>query len=215
MAPKHKGASRSAKFSDASNQQSSDESWQHEGIDTPSEGGLSKIEDEVKLLPIKMRETEPSSSNSNDQTTSPIHVPDNERDVSQRIEELLASNRNFLPDAFDTDLEDGDSRRWSLDSDDYGFPSDRGLLLKGSKSEHEPKRFGWKSLFRLHSWWNVLALFTIAIVIVWLAIRGLPWSSVKASKGLTVSCLCNFPSKVRFLIYTENGPLVPYTSRRN
>jgi hypothetical protein len=181
MAPTYKGALRSVKFSDASHpeQSTSDESWQHEGIDTSSGDESSNDEADVKLLPIKTRDAQPSSSRSDDQTSNQIDVPDNERDVSKRIEELLASNGNILPDAFDTDLEDGDSRRSSLASDDYGLPSDRGLLLKNSKSEDELKRFGWRSLFRLHSWWNVLALFTIAIVVVWLSIKGLPWSSAK------------------------------------
>jgi len=191
MAPTHaKGASRSHRFSNTHyashpEQSTSDESWQPHGIDTPSSGDESSNENEadVKLLPLKGRDPQPSSSKLNDPSSTPIDVPDNERDVSRRIEELLAAERNFLPDEFDTDLEDGESGRSSLAlSDDYGLPSDKGLLLKRSRGENDTKRFGWRSLFRLHSWWNVLALFTIAIMIVWLSIKGLPWSSAEPAQ---------------------------------
>lgn len=185
MAPPHaKGASRSVRFSNtreyASLPERSTSGTRKPRDNETSEDEASENEADVQLLPLKKRNSQ-SSSKSNEQKSSPIDVPDNERDTSKRIEELLASSHDFLPDAFDTDLEDGDSNRSSLAlSDDYGQPSDKGALLKHSDND-DRKRFDWRSLFRLHSWWNVLGLFTLAIVVVWLAIKGLPWSSAAAA----------------------------------
>ncbi|CAG7944740.1 unnamed protein product [Penicillium salamii] len=176
--PHAKGASRSVRFSDTREYASRPDppSSGPEPQSDTSEDEISENEADVKLLPLKPRD--PTSSSSSSRNPTSIDVPDNERDTSKRIEELLAADRNFLTDAFDTDLEDGDSRPSVSFSDDYGLPSDKRLLLEQAGGDDD-KRFHWRSLFRLHSWWNVLAMLTIAIVVVWLAIRGLPWSSTE------------------------------------
>ncbi|KAJ6077026.1 hypothetical protein N7499_009007 [Penicillium canescens] len=153
-------------------------------MDTPSSGDES-VENEanLKLLPLKQgkptQDPHPSSSKSTNPNPT-IDVPEGERDFSKRIEQFLGADRTPLSDSFDTDLE-GDSARTSLalSDDDWGHPSDKGLLLKNDREE--AKSFNWRSLFRLHSWWNIAAFLIIAIIVVWLSIRGLPWSSTGAA----------------------------------
>jgi hypothetical protein len=180
-------------------QSMSESSWeQHDDLDTPSSGDESFDQADIRLLPLKegrSQNPQPSSSKTNDTNSVPIDVPDDERDVSKRIKDLLRADRTLLSDSFATDLEDGDSGRSSLAlsgrySDDYGLPSDKGLLLnhKKSQDEDDKKSFGWRSLFRLHSWWSVLSFFIMALVVVWVAIRGLPWSSAGARGNEFVSC---------------------------
>ncbi|KAJ5437494.1 Glycoside hydrolase superfamily [Penicillium cf. griseofulvum] len=170
----------------------SESSWgQNDALDTPSSGNESAEQAYIKLRPLKhgrAPDAQPSSSKTNDQNPTPIDVPDDERDISKRIKELLEADRFALSHSFATDLEEGHSDRDSLVlsdrySDDYGIPSDKGLLLKGKKSEDEDKGFDWRSMFRLHSWWNVAGMLTIAILVVWFSIRGLPWSSAGAAVG--------------------------------
>ncbi|KAJ5778823.1 CAZyme family GH3 [Penicillium paradoxum] len=167
-------------------QSTSESSWdRHDGLDTPSSGDESS--DQIKMIPLpvkqsRLQDPQPSSAKANDQNPTPIDVPDDERDVSKRIKDLLGADRDLLADSFATDLEDGNPSRNSLAlsdrySEDYGLPSDKGLLLNHGKNEGHKERFNWRSLFRLHSWWSVLGFFTIALVVVWLSIRGLPWSS--------------------------------------
>ncbi|CAG8187863.1 unnamed protein product [Penicillium olsonii] len=176
--PHAKGASRSVRFSDTREYAPRSPSPSGPEPQSDSEDELAGNEADVKLLPLKSRD--PQSPESSSRRPAQIEVPDHERDTSKRIEELLASDRNLLPDAFDTDLEDGDTSSFSDFSDDYGIPSDKGLLPKGAEGDDD-KRFKWRSLFRLDSWWNVLGFLVIAIVVVWLAIRGLPWSSGKGA----------------------------------
>lgn len=168
----------------------SDSSWGHnDGLDTPSSGDESSEKADIKLLPLQQRrarDPRPSSSKANDSNSTPIDVPDDERDVSKRIKDILEADRTALSDSFATDLEEGDSGRDSLVlsdrySDDYGIPLDRSLLLKSKNSEDGKKGFDWRSLFRLHSWWNIAGMLTIALLVVWLSIRGLPWSSAGAA----------------------------------
>lgn len=170
----------------------SESSWEHnDGLDTPSSGDEFSEQANIKLLPLKQgraRGPQPSSSKTNDRQPTPIDVPDDERDVSKRIKELLEADRTALSDSFATDLEEGHSRRDSLVlsdrySDDYGIPPDKGLLSKDKKSEDGGKGFDWRSLFRLHSWWNVAGMLIIALLVVWFSIRGLPWSSSGAAVG--------------------------------
>ncbi|CAI7659522.1 unnamed protein product [Penicillium palitans] len=168
----------------------SESSWGHnDGLDTPSSGDESSEKADIKLLPLQQRrarDPRPSSSKANDSNSTPIDVPDDERDVSKRIKDILEADRTALSDSFATDLEEGDSGRDSLVlsdrySDDYGIPLDRSLLLKNKNSEDGKKGFDWRSLFRLHSWWNIAGMLTIALLVVWLSIRGLPWSSAGAA----------------------------------
>lgn len=217
--PHAKGASRSVRFSDTREYASRPDpptSGPEPQSDT-SEDEISENEADVKLLPLKSRD--PTSSSSSSRNPASIDVPDNERDTSKRIEELLAADRNFLTDAFDTDLEDGDSRPSVSLSDDYGLPSDKRLLLERAGGDDD-KRFHWRSLFRLHSWWNVLAMLTIAIVVVWLAIRGLPWSSTEGRLSGSVGYpfvdrILSISPKFQRLTIAGNGSMVPYTSRWN
>ncbi|OQE16274.1 hypothetical protein PENFLA_c028G01569 [Penicillium flavigenum] len=173
-------------------QSTSESSWgQNDDPDTPSSGDESSEQTNIKLLPLKggrAGDSRPSSSKTNDPKPTPVNVPDDERDVSKHIKELLAADRSVLSDSFATDLEEGHSGRDSLAlsdrySDDYGMPSDKGFLLKDKKSEDGEKGFEWRSLFRLHSWWNVVGMLTIALLLVWFSIRGLPWSSAGAAVG--------------------------------
>jgi beta-glucosidase len=83
------------------------------------------------------------------------------------------------------------------------MPSDKGFLLKDKKSEDGEKGFEWRSLFRLHSWWSVVGMLTIALLVVWFSIRGLPWSSAGAAVGEFVG-LSSFPP--RLLGCLENSP---------
>ncbi|KAJ6177856.1 hypothetical protein N7519_008317 [Penicillium mononematosum] len=170
----------------------SESSWgQNDDPDTPSSGDESSEQTNIKLLPLKggrAGDSRPSSSKTNDPKPTPVDVPDDERDVSKHIKELLAADHSALSDSFATDLEEGHSGRDSLAlsdrySDDYGMPSDKGFLLKDKKSEDREKGFEWRSLFRLHSWWNVVGILTIALLLVWFSIRGLPWSSAGAAVG--------------------------------
>lgn len=161
-------------------------------MDTPSSDESSN-QIKMKLLPAKQgsQDPQPSSSKATPNPT-PIDVPDHEQDVSKRINELLGADRNLLADSFATDLEDGSSSRNSLAlgerySDDYGIPSDKGLLLNHGKNQDD-KKSRWRSRFRLHSWWSVAGFSTIALLLVWLSIRGLPWSSAAATEDEFVSC---------------------------
>jgi beta-glucosidase len=182
-------------------------------MDTQSSGDES-VENEanLKLLPLKQgkptQDPHPSSSKSTDPNPT-IEVPEGERDFSKRIEQFLGADRTPLSDSFDTDLE-GDSARTSLalSDDDWGHPSDKGLLLK--TGGEEAKGFNWRALFRLHSWWNVAAFLIIAIIVVWLSIRGLPWSSTGAAISETVSapysailCHCNVSNDY---VYSKRFP---------
>lgn len=211
MAPPHaKGASRSVRFSNtrdyaSHSEQSSSDSWDR--IDESPQHDA-----DLKLRPLK-GSSSPSSSKSNDRNL-PIQVPDDERDTSRRIKELLAAEDLYLPDTFDTDLEDGDSSRSSLAlSDDYGVQSDKGLLPKHGHSDDEGKRFHWKSLFRLHSWWNVSGLLIIAIVVVWFSIWGFPWSSTeKAARGFVGAFGVSQSGSLTVL---GNGTVVSYAPRWN
>ncbi|OQE92991.1 hypothetical protein PENNAL_c0006G08546 [Penicillium nalgiovense] len=170
----------------------SESSWgQNDDPDTPSSGDEYSEQTNIKLLPLKgcrAGDSRPSSSKTNGPKPTPVDVPDDERDVSKNIKGLLAADRSVLSDSFATDLEEGHSGRDSLAlsdrySDDYGMPSDKGFLLKNKKSEDEEKGFEWRSLFRLHSWWNIVGMLIIALLVVWFSIRGLPWSSAGAAIG--------------------------------
>ncbi|KAJ5822619.1 Glycoside hydrolase superfamily [Penicillium robsamsonii] len=196
------GASRSAKSSNPPTRRgytslqnppvehsTSESSWgQNDGLDTPSSGDESSEQGYIKLRPLKhgrARDARPSSSKTNGPNPTPIDIPDDERDVSKRIKDLLEADRTALSHSFATDLEEGHSDRDSLllsdrYSDDYGIPPDKGLLLKDKKGENGEKGSDWRSLFRLQSWWNVAGMFTIAILVVWFSIRGLPWSPATA-----------------------------------
>ncbi|KAJ5972930.1 Glycoside hydrolase superfamily [Penicillium vulpinum] len=171
-------------------QSTSESSWgQNDDMDTPSSGDEFSDQANIKLLPLKQeraRDPRSSSSKTNDPNSTSADVPDDERDISKRIKTLLDADRTLLSDSFATDLEEGHSGRSSLAlsdrySDDYGIPSNKDSLLKGKKSEAEEKGFNWRSLFRLHSWWNVAGMFTIALLVVWFSIKGLPWSSVEVA----------------------------------
>lgn len=179
----------------------SESSWgQNDDPDTPSSGDEYSEQTNIKLLPLKgcrAGDSRPSSSKTNGPKPTPVDVPDDERDVSKNIKGLLAADRSVLSDSFATDLEEGHSGRDSLAlsdrySDDYGMPSDKGFLLKNKKSEDEEKGFEWRSLFRLHSWWNIVGMLIIALLVVWFSIRGLPWSSAGAAVGEFVG-LSSFP----------------------
>lgn len=168
----------------------SESSWgQNDDPDTPSSGDESSEQANIRLLPLtqgRAPDPRPSSSKANGPNPTPIDVPDDERDISKRIKELLEADRTALSDSFATDLEDGYSGRDSLVlsdrySDDYGIPPDKGLLSKDKNNEDGKKGFDWRSLFRLHSWWNIVGMLTIAILVVWFSIRGLPWSSAGAA----------------------------------
>ncbi|KGO73250.1 Glycoside hydrolase, superfamily [Penicillium italicum] len=168
----------------------SESSWgQNDGFITPSSEDESSEQADIKLLPLEQGragDARPSSSKANDPNATPIDVPDDERDLSKRIKEFLEADRTALSHSFGTDLEEGHSGRDSLGlserySDDYGIPPDKGLLSNDKKSEEVKKGFNWRSLFRLHSWWNIAGLFTIALLVVWFSIRGLPWSSAGAA----------------------------------
>ncbi|CAP86682.1 Pc20g13530 [Penicillium rubens Wisconsin 54-1255] len=173
-------------------QSTSESSWgQNDDPDTPSSGDESSEQTNIKLLPLKGGRagySRPSSSKTNDPEPTLVNVPADERDVSKHIKELLAADRSVLSDSFATDLEGRHSGRDSLAlsdrySDDYGMPSDKRFLLKDKKSEDGENGFKWRSLFRLHSWWNVAGVLTIALLLVWFSIRGLPWSSAEAVVG--------------------------------
>ncbi|KAJ5566760.1 CAZyme family GH3 [Penicillium sp. DV-2018c] len=173
-------------------QSTSESSWEnHDDLETPSSGRGSSDRINIRLLPLKKdrsQHAQSSSSTTNHANSVPIDALNDERDTSKRIKGILQANRDFLSDSFATDLEEGDSGRTSVAlsgrySDDYGLPSDKGLLLNHRKSQDEDdkQKFGWRSLFRLHSWWSVLSFFILALVVVWVAIRGLPWSSSGAT----------------------------------
>lgn len=221
--PSNKAAStrRSDAPQGSSEGSTSESAWgQPHEMDTPSSGDESvENESNLKLLPLKQgkptQDPHPSSSKSTDPNPT-IDVPEGERDFSKRIEQFLGADRTPLSDSFDTDLE-GDSARTSLalSDDDWGHPSDKGLLLK-NKGEEETKGFNWRSLFRLHSWWNVAGFLIIAIIVVWLSIRGLPWSSTGAAGSETVSapysailCHCNLSNKY---VYSKRFPGTPLPS---
>jgi beta-glucosidase len=213
---------RSNATQDSTEGSTSDSPWeQPQEMDTPSSGDESvETESNLRLLPLKQGKAAQDPQSSSSKSTDPnptIDVPEGERDFSKRIEQFLGADRTPLANTFDTDVED-DSARTSLAlSDDWGHPSDKGFLLKND-GEEEPKGFNWRSLFRLHSWWSVAGFLIIAIVLVWLSIRGLPWSSTGAAISETVS-LVTLPFFVRAscltIMCTAIGPLVPNPPRRN
>lgn len=233
------GASRSVKFSPSTRRGytslpnstvehsiSQSNLGQNDDLDTPSSGDESIEQANIKLLPLKQgraRDSRLSSPKTNEPNPT-INVPDDERDASERIKEILEANGTIPLNSFSTDLEEGHSDRDSLVlsdrySDDYGIPSDKGLLLNDIKREDVGKGSDWRSLFRLTSWWNVLGLLIIALLVVWFSLRGLGWSSVGAAIGEFVG-LSSFSSghlKTRNqpLTITASGPLVPYSPRRN
>ncbi|KAG0160628.1 hypothetical protein PDIDSM_8158 [Penicillium digitatum] len=196
------GASRSAKSSNPTHrgytslqnptiEHSTSESnrEQKDELDTPSSGDECSEQVYTKLLPLKhdkARDPRPSDSKANDRILTSINVPDDERDISKHINKLLEVDHTALSDSLATDLEEGYSGRDYLvlsdrDSDDHGIPPDKGWLLKDKENEYEKKGMDWRSLFRLHSWWNIVGALTIALLVVWLSIKGLPWSSAGAA----------------------------------
>ena len=150
--------------------------------------GDSSIDDDanVKLLPLEKPDTlrpksdrlhyTPSASSS----SRPGDDPEEERDVGKRIEQVLETERgNLLAQSFNTDLEDGESLLSEGGSDGYGVSADktRGKLgvNGGGYGDHNTKS-GWRSVFRLRSWWSILLLATAAVLLMWLAAKVLGFS---------------------------------------
>ncbi|KAJ5180140.1 CAZyme family GH3 [Penicillium capsulatum] len=138
----------------------------------------------VKLLPISKsatnkfrRDQSQDTPSSSSLSLAPGDEAGEERDVGKRIEQLLATEqRSLLSQSFNTDLEDGASLIFSDgEDDDYGFPTDKSHPVRiGTKGSDEGNgRSGWRSMFRLTSWWSILALTVVGVLLMWLAARGL------------------------------------------
>ncbi|KAJ5612744.1 hypothetical protein N7510_005938 [Penicillium lagena] len=154
---------------------------------TPASGdGSSSDEDaNVKLLPNKKQLSSKAPSQQTPaaagEETQFIDVPREQRNVGDRIERLLRSERNALSDSFNTDLEDADSLDNSLilsdDEDDgYGVPLDKGDRDKWERQRRIKRGYCgsvWRRCFRVQSWWQIFFLVSIGLVMMWLAMKGL------------------------------------------
>ncbi|OOQ90321.1 putative beta-glucosidase E [Penicillium brasilianum] len=157
--------------------------------DLLSSGDESSTQDDanVKLLPLnKNVETkrrgkrvqftpEPSSASA----ASPI--PGDEsgepRNVTKAIEHMLDHERDILSETFNEDLHHSSSRLMfdDEDSDDYGIPKHKGVGGPPHKDQKTCWNSGIKSLLHITAWWHVFPLLAVALLVMWLATKGLPW----------------------------------------
>lgn len=145
----------------------------------------------VKLLPLRKpattqfhRDQPHDTPSSSSFSLGSGDEPGEERDVGKRIERVLATEqRSLLSRSFNTNLEDG---VFSDDEDDdYGFPANKSQpgKLGGNGSDHNDGnvKSGWRSMFRLTSWWSILGLGTVGVLLIWFAVRGLGLSMRSSS----------------------------------
>lgn len=157
--------------------------------DLLSSGDESSTQDDanVKLLPLnKNVETktrgkrvqftpEPSSASA----ASPI--PGDEsgepRNVTKAIEHMLDHERDILSETFNEDLHHSSSHLMfdDEDSDDYGIPKHKGVGGPPYKDQKTCWNSGIKSLLHITAWWHVFPLVAVALLVMWLATKGLPW----------------------------------------
>lgn len=147
----------------------------------------------VKLLPLNKPATTQFHRNEQRDTPSSSSLslgsggePGEERDIGKRIEQVLATEqRTLLAQSFNTNLENGASFVFSDDEDDdYGFPADKsypGKLGENGGDKDGNTKSGWRSMFRLTSWWSILALGTVGVLLMWFAASGFGLSSGGAS----------------------------------
>lgn len=149
-------------------------------------------DEDVKLLPLKKgRDTKrgkkgptvtfelPTASSS----TLPVcDDSDEPRDVGKAIEQVLERERAMLSESFDTDLEDGESHLILSDddSDGYGIPGDK-VRRKHKVTESRGWKGGLRSILPLKAWWHVFPLIAVALLVMWLALKGLNWMQRKSS----------------------------------
>lgn len=160
--------------------------------DLLSSGDESSTQDDanLKLLPLdkdtqtqKRRKhvqftPEPSSASA----VSPI--PGDEsgepRNVGKAIEHMLDRERDILSETFNEDLNHSTSRLMFSDddSDDYGIPTHKGA----GATRHKDQKPSWKSgitgiksLLHITAWWHVFPLVAVGLLVMWLAMKGLPW----------------------------------------
>lgn len=141
----------------------------------------------VKLLPLdkkaqQQKRVQLNSTASSASASSPI--PGDEsgepRNVSKAIEQMLDRERDILSETFDEDLNhvshplmDGG------DSDDYGFPGYKDSDTRRYKVQKPDWKSGIKSLLHITAWWHVFPLAVFALLVIWLATKGLPWVMYK------------------------------------
>lgn len=157
--------------------------------DLLSSGDESSTQDDanLKLLPLdkdtqiqKRRKQvkftpEPSSASA----ASPI--PGDEsgepRNVSKAIEHMLERERDILSETFNEDLNRSTSRLMFSDddSDEYGIPTHKDAGATPYRGQKPSWKSGIKSLLHITAWWHVFPLVAIGLLVMWLAMKGLPW----------------------------------------
>ena len=135
---------------------------------------------DIKLLPVQKRGElginssqlqpsfdTPSASRSSIRTDD---VSDERPDVGKRVEQILEIERTALSESFLTDLEDGDS--FALSDDDYeSYPNKD--LSKGKSDQSRNGSSRWRAIFSMRSWWHIVGLLVVGVLLMWLAARGL------------------------------------------
>lgn len=141
----------------------------------------------VKLLPLDKKAQQqkrvqftPEASSSSAASPIPGDESGEPRNVSKAIEQMLDRERDILSETFDEDLnrashplmDDGDS-------DDYGFPGYKTSDTRRYKDQKPGWKSGIKSLLHITAWWHVFPLVVVALLVMWLATKGLPWAMHK------------------------------------
>ena len=137
----------------------------------------------VKLLPLvkkaqqqKRVQFTPEASSASAASPIPGDESGEPRNVSKAIEQMLDRERDILSETFDEDL----NRASHLliddsDSDDYGVAGYKDSDTRRYNVQKPGWKSGIKSLLHITAWWHVFPLAVVALLVMWLATKGLPW----------------------------------------
>lgn len=137
----------------------------------------------LKLLPLNKKaqrrkrvQFTPDASSAGAASPIPGDVSGEPRNVSKAIEHMLDRERDILSETFDEDLDRASRLLMNDDdSDDYGIPTYKGAGATQYKDQKPSWRSGIKSLLHITAWWHVFPLVVVALIVMWLATKGLPW----------------------------------------
>jgi beta-glucosidase len=157
--------------------------------DLLSSGDESSTQDDanLKLLPLdkdsqtqkrrKQVQFTPEPSSASAASPIPGDESGEPRNVGKAIEQMLDRERDILSETFNEDLNHSTSRLMFSDddSDDYGIPTHKGAGATSYKDQKPRWKSGIKSLLHITAWWHVFPLVVVALLVMWLATKGLPW----------------------------------------
>lgn len=157
--------------------------------DLLSSGDESSTQDDanLKLLPLdkdtqtqkrrKQVQFTPEPSSASAGSPIPGDESGEPRNVSKAIEHMLDSERDILSETFNEDLNHSTSRLMFSDDDidDYGVPTHKGARATLYKDQKPSWKSGIKSLLHITAWWHVFPLVAVGLLVMWLAMKGLPW----------------------------------------